>query len=169
MRWEAASRRSGHAGGPRRGSSMADILASAVLSLAGYIAPATILVVVALGLNLQWGHTGLFNAGVAAFVGVGAYTFGMLSTGKFADPGVNWYHWGPDQPWDLIAAALVSMAVAGFLGVLIAIPTLRLRADYLAIATLALGEIVRLIIKNERHFTGGGFDLAFLPPPFRAP
>lgn len=124
--------------------------------------------VVALGLNLQWGHTGLFNAGVAAFVGVGAYTFGMLSTGKFADPGVNWYHWGPDQPWDLIAAALVSMAVAGFLGVLIAIPTLRLRADYLAIATLALGEIVRLIIKNERHFTGGDLDLQFIPRPFGA-
>lgn len=130
--------------------------------------PATILVVLALGLNLQWGHTGLFNAGVAAFMGVGAYAFGMLSTGKYANPGVGWYHWGPDQPLDLILSVLGAMVVAGILGILIAIPTLRLRADYLAIATLALGEIVRLVLKNERHFTGGDQTLAFIPRPFAA-
>jgi len=139
-----------------------------VLQLAGFVVPATILVILSLGLNLQWGHTGLFNAGVAAFVGVGAYSFGMLSTGKFASPGVGWYHWGPDQPWHIVYAALAAMVLAGALGVLIAIPTLRLRADYLAIATLALAEIVRLVFKNERHFTGGDQNLSFIPRPFQS-
>ena len=105
---------------------------------------------------------------MAAFVGVGAYTFGMLSTGKFANPSIQWYHSGPDQGWDLIAAGLCAMVVAGVLGVLVAIPTLRLRADYLAIATLALAEIVRLVLKNERSFTGGDQDLSFIPRPFQS-
>src|SRR2546430_4652446 len=92
----------------------------------------------------------------------------MLSTGKFANPSIQWYHWGPDQGWDLIAAALGTMVVAGVLAVLVAIPTLRLRADYLAIATLALAEIVRLVLKNERSFTGGDQDLSFIPRPFQS-
>ena len=142
-----------------------------MLQLAGFVAPATILVVLALGLNLQWGHTGLFNAGVAAFVGVGAYVFSMFATGAVG-PGAfgSTYpgHWGPTVPTDLVLAALVAMLASGALGVLIAIPTLRLRADYLAIATLALGEIVRLIFKNERHFSGGDQTLPLIPRPFDA-
>lgn len=141
---------------------------SVLLQLANFIVPATILVILALGLNIQWGHTGLFNAGVAAFAGVGAYLFGMLATGQFARPGLSWYHWGPGQPFDMIVAAVLAMAFAGLLGTLIAIPTLRLRADYLAIATLALAEIVRLILKNERMVTGGDQSLAFIPRPFEA-
>ena len=147
---------------------MADVFQSMILQLAGFLVPATILAILALGLNLQWGHTGLFNAGVAAFVGVGAYTFGMFATGIYSNPGVSWYHWGPDRPIDMIAAALVAMAVAGIFGLLVAAPTLRLRADYLAIATLALAEIVRLVLKNERRFTGGDQSLAFIPRPFEA-
>jgi branched-chain amino acid transport system permease protein len=139
-----------------------------VLFLANYVAPATILVIMALGLDLQWGHTGLFNAGVAAFVGVGSYTFGMMSTGlRPYDPTYGYPgHWGPGTPQDLIVSALVAMIVAGGLGILIAIPTIRLRADYLAIATLALAEIIRLIFKNAVHFTGGDFALDLVPRPF---
>jgi len=142
-----------------------------LLLLAGFVAPATILVVLALGLNLQWGHTGLFNAGVAAFVGVGAYVFAMFATGgvpagAFGStyPG----HWGLAGPIDLVLAAFLAMLAAGVLGVLIAIPTLRLRADYLAIATLALGEIARLVLKNERSVTGGDQTLPLIPRPFDA-
>ena len=131
-----------------------------------YVVPATILAILALGLDIQWGKTGLFNAGVAAFIGIGAYTFGMLSTGQFGDPLFHWSHWGPGQPIDLIVAVLAAMGLAGVLGALVAIPTLRLRADYLAIATLALAEIVRLVLKNERSFTGGDQTLAFIPRPF---
>ena len=122
-------------------------------------------------MNLQWGHTGLFNAGVAAFVGVGAYIFSMLATGavpKGAFGSTYPGHWGLGAPIDLILAALGAMLVAGVLGILIAIPTLRLRADYLAIATLALGEIVRLVLKNERSLTGGDQTLPLVPRPFDA-
>jgi len=145
---------------------LSDILEFVILQLAGYIVPATLLVIIALGLNVQWGHTGLFNAGVAAFVGVGAYTFGMMSTGSYSNPGVSWYHWGPGMPFDIVTSAILAMAAAGILGALVAIPTLRLRADYLAIATLAFAEIVRLILKNERRLTGGDQSLAFIPRPF---
>lgn len=137
----------------------------AILQLANYVVPATLLAILALALNLQWGETGLFNAGVAAFVGIGAYMFGMLSTGLFADNITSWYHWGPADPWPYGTSLLGAMAVAGFLGLLVAVPTLRLRADYLAIATLALAEIVRLILKNERALTGGDQSLAFIPRP----
>jgi len=137
-----------------------------ILQIAGFVIPATLLVIIALGLNLQWGHTGLFNAGVAAFVGVGAYTFAMLTTGRFNDPVSSWSHWGPPTPWDLIPAVGVAMLVSASLGVLIAIPTLRLKADYLAIATLALAEIIRLVIKNERTLTGGDQTINYIPRPF---
>jgi len=103
---------------------------------------------------------------VAAFVGVGAYTFGMLATGRVPESPTYPGHWGLLVPLDLVLAAIVAMAVSGALGVLIALPTLRLRADYLAIVTLALAEIVRLVLKNERHLTGGDQNLSPIPRPF---
>jgi branched-chain amino acid transport system permease protein len=140
-----------------------------ILQLGNFVIPATILVIIALGLNVQWGHTGLFNAGVAAFLGIGAYTFGMLSTGFLPRnalcPGC-WGHWGPPVPFDIVSSALVAMVLASLIGTLVAVPTLRLRADYLAIATLALAEIVRLILKNERNLTGGDQALSLIPRPF---
>lgn len=139
-----------------------------VLFIANYVAPASILVIMALGLDLQWGHTGLFNAGVAAFVGVGSYTFGMMATGlRPFDPTYGYPgHFGPPGPQDLILSALVAMVVPGVLGVLIAVPTIKLRADYLAIATLALAEIIRIIFQNATHVTGGPLGLDLVPRPF---
>jgi len=99
-------------------------------------------------------------------VGIGAYLFGMLATGQFANPVASWYHWGPPQPWNFVVAAVAAIAFAGAVGVLIAIPAIRLRADYLAIATVALAEIVRLILKNERSLTGGDLSLSYIPRPF---
>jgi branched-chain amino acid transport system permease protein len=142
------------------------VLESLVLHLASFLIPALIYVVIALGLNLQFGKAGVFNAGVAAFIAVGGYTFGLLTTGYVA-PGPTYPgHAGPSAPMDLIPAALISMVVAGIAGVLIAAPTLRLRADYLAIATLALGEIIRLAFKEELHLTGGDQTLPGIPRPF---
>lgn len=139
-----------------------------VLFAANYLVPATLLVILALGLDLQWGHTGLFNAGVAAFAGVGAYTFGMLSTGLRLKDATYGYpgHWGLSTPQDLILSALLAMAVSGVLGVLIAIPTIKLRADYLAIATLALGAIIQKIYGNAISFSGGSLGLDLVPRPF---
>ncbi|TLY35211.1 MAG: branched-chain amino acid ABC transporter permease [Nitrospirae bacterium] len=157
---------SSHAGFERRRPPTA--IDSTVIFIANFAAPATMLVVLSLGLNLQWGHAGLFNAGVAAFVGVGAYTFGMLATGVVvADPTYGYPgHWGLSGPTDLIVAALVAMLVSGLLGILIAISTIRLRADYLAIATLALAEIIRYGFKNARSITGGDLALSSVPRPF---
>jgi len=136
-----------------------------VLQLTGFLIPATILAILALGLNLQFGHTGVFNAGVAAFVGVGAYLCGMLTTGLLPPSSTNPGHWGPAEAQGLFVSAIAAMAFAGILGVLVAIPTVRLRADYLAIATLAFAEIVRLVLKNERSLTGGDQGLAGIPRP----
>lgn len=130
------------------------------------------LAIAALGLNIQWGETGLFNAGVAAFVGIGAYTFGMFATGLVPPTTIGGIpitpgHWGPPIPTDLLLSVLVAMAIPALVGILIAIPTVRLRTDYLAIATLAFAEIVRLVFKNEREFTGGDQNLNLIPRPFQ--
>lgn len=150
----------------RRRSNLA--INETVLFVANYFVPATLLVIVALGLDLQWGHTGLFNAGVAAFAGVGAYTFGMLATGlRLADKTYGYPgHWGLSTPQDMILSAALAMVVSGSLGVLIAIPTIKLRADYLAIATLALGAIIQRIYTNATGFSGGPLGLDLVPRPF---
>lgn len=100
-------------------------------------------VMLALGLNIVMGETGLLNLGYIAFFAFGAYSTALLSSPKF---GLHW-------PFLVVVAisALIAM-VAGFV---IGLPTLRLRGDYLAIVTLAFGEIVRLTIVNLQDFTGG--------------
>ena len=89
--------------------------------------------IVALSLNLEFGFAGIANFGKVAFFLVGAYTYAVLS-----QIGVPFY-------LCLIAGALTS----ALFGLLISLPALRLRADYLAIAILAFGEILRLIVKSE--------------------
>src|SRR5438445_12703843 len=99
----------------------------------------------ALALNLQWGKTGLFNAGIAGFWGLGAYVASMVVTNPVPSALARPGHWGIDQTafpsllgvstafWvGIILAAIV----AGVLALLIAIPPLRPRADYFAIATV---------------------------------
>ena len=114
---------------------------------------------VCLGLNVQWGQTGLFNVGVAGFVAIGAYASALLTTppsqgrlGGFALPIlVGW-----------LAAMVASGAVSAFVGAL----TLRLRADYLAITTFGVAVVVQLVALNAQKLTGGAFGVAFIPRPF---
>lgn len=101
---------------------------------------AGIFTIFALGLQLQFGFTGLLNFGHVAFMAVGAYTMAILIVK------VGWPMW---------ASALAAIGTAMAVGVLIGLPTVRLRADFLAIATIAFGEIVRLIALNESDLTGG--------------
>ena len=101
---------------------------------------AGIFTIFALGLQVQFGFTGLLNFGHVAFMAVGAYTMAILVVR------VGWPMW---------ASALVAIGLAMAVGVLIGLPTVRLRADFLAIATIAFGEIVRLIALNESGLTGG--------------
>lgn len=109
-----------------------------------------------LGLNVQWGFTGLINFSVAAFFGLGAYGVALLTASNSPIAG------GLNPLLGLVLGLVLAAVVA----VLIGIPTLRLRADYLAIATLGLAEVVRMIMLNERQWTAGSQGLRGLPPFF---
>jgi branched-chain amino acid transport system permease protein len=100
-----------------------------------------------LGLQLNAGFTGILNFGQAGFMAIGAYAVGLLVV---------------DQGWSLWAALPVAILIAMGAGLLVGLSSLRLRADYFAIATLAFGEIVRYTLQNA-EFSGGnqgvlGFD-----------
>lgn len=129
-----------------------------------FLIPASIFAIMALALNLQWGHTGLFNAGVAAFWAIGAYSAAIIMTPAIprtiAYPG----HLGFSLPF--IVAIAVATFLAGLSGLLIAVPILRLRADYFAIATLALAEIIRLVLINALSVTAGTIGIIQIPRPF---
>ncbi len=125
-----------------------------------------VLAIATLALNLQWGSTGLFNIGIGGFMAVGAYTAAILTTPVSDPPPFLPGHLGGfNLPF--IVGILAAMAVAGFLGLLIALPTLRLRADYLAIATIGLAEIIRLYILNALTLTSGTFTIGGIPRPDR--
>jgi branched-chain amino acid transport system permease protein len=121
---------------------------------------AAIFAVIVLGLNLQWGFTGLFNVGVAGFVAVGAYTSAILtapaypeSLGGFGLPvAVGW---------------LGAMAASGLVALLVGVVALRLRHDYLAIATFGIAVTLQLVALNARWLTGGPFGLQFIPRPMQ--
>lgn len=103
--------------------------------------------IVSISLNLEFGFAGLANFGKVAFFLIGAYTYALLS--QF---GVPFY-------LCLIAGALLSAVF----GLVISLPALRLRMDYLAIAVLAFGEILRLIVKSEDWLTGGDWGISVSP------
>lgn len=100
-------------------------------------------IILTTSLNLINGITGQLSIGHAGFMAVGAYTAGILSM-HFQTP--------------LVVNILAAFAAAAIVGVLIGLPTLRLRGDYLAIATLGFGEIIRVVIQNLK-ITGGAFGL----------
>lgn len=109
-----------------------------------------------LGLNSQWGFTGLINFSVAAFFGIGAYGAALMTAESSPIAG----------GFNPLVGLIVGLSVAFVLAVLIGIPTLRLRADYLAIASLGLAEVVRLVVLNERWLTNGSAGLRGIPSFF---
>ncbi len=111
---------------------------------------ALIYVILGLGLNIVVGLAGLLDLGYVAFYAVGAYSYGLLH-----------YHFGLGF-W---AAVPVGMGFAALFGVLLGIPVLRLRGDYLAIVTLGFGEIIRLILENWNEFSFGPSGIANIPRP----
>ncbi len=133
------------------------------VTFATFASFACIYALLTLGLNLQWGETGLFNAGIAAFYAIGAYTTAILITGP-APISIGNYpaHLG-GYSWPWLPALAISGLTAGFAGLLIALTTLRLRTDYLAIATLGLGEVIRLFLANDEPVTGGTFGIYQIP------
>lgn len=123
---------------------------------------AGIYAVLSLALNLQWGYTGLFNIGVAGFYALGAYTAALVS-GPPPDVWDGRLVGGFEMPF--LVGVLAAAAVAGVVALLIGLPTLRLRADYLAIATIGIAETIRLVLKNEAWLTNGVWGLQQIPSP----
>src|SRR5690606_37599540 len=121
--------------------------------------------VITLGLNVQWGYTGLFNIGVAAFFAIGAFASALVTTveptGSMAAFTQQLFGLGAPFWVGLLAAGLAS----GLLALIVGGPTLRLRGDYLAIATIGIGELVRLVFQNERWLANGPQPLRGLPQP----
>jgi len=109
-----------------------------------------------LGLNSQWGFSGLINFSVAAFFGIGAYGTALASASGSPIAG------SLPPVVGLLAAMVLAVVLALFIG----IPTLRLRADYLAIASIGLAEVVRLIVLNQDGWTGGSAGIRGIPSFF---
>jgi branched-chain amino acid transport system permease protein len=116
--------------------------------------------VIVLGLNLQWGFTGLFNVGVAGFVAVGAYTSAILTTPAAADR-IGGFGWPVAAGW------LAAMAVSGLVGLCVGALALRLRHDYLAITTFGIAVTIQLVATNAQQLTGGTFGVQFIPKPLQ--
>jgi branched-chain amino acid transport system permease protein len=118
-----------------------------------YLVTIAILVCVAalvgLALNLQWGLAGLVNFGVVGFVAIGAYATALLA------PGLGWL------PAMIVAGGLSAVLSAG-----LALLSIRLEENYLAIVTLGFGEVVRLVILNEGWLTNGALGIPDIPRPF---
>jgi branched-chain amino acid transport system permease protein len=121
-----------------------------------------VFIMMAVGLNIVVGYSGLLDLGYVAFYAVGAYTAGWLASGHFQQVDVHILSSGvgPDlrgihiNMWMVLLVAGCLTAIAG---ILIGLPTLRLRGDYLAIVTLGFGEIIPQFVRNADDL--GGFNL----------
>ncbi|MBI3456948.1 MAG: branched-chain amino acid ABC transporter permease [Candidatus Rokubacteria bacterium] len=105
--------------------------------------------ILAVSLNLVVGLTGLFNLGHAAFFGIGAYASALLALAGY--------------PYPVSLAAAITLPA--LTGVLVGLPTRRLRGDYLAMATLGFGEIARAVFRNWVSLTRGPMGLPGIPHP----
>lgn len=108
-------------------------------------------IILAVSLNLATGYLGQLALGHAGFMAVGAYVSAICTA-----------HMNLPDTLQLIVSLLIGGIVAGILGILVGVPALRLKGDYLAIITLAFGEIIRVIILNLK-ITGGARGLKGIP------
>ena len=122
-------------------------------ALGGQVTTLFIYCILALGLNVVVGYTGLVHLGIAAFFGIGAYIMAILTV--------------PMYPFQIgfLAATIVSVLITAGVGLALGAPTLRLRGDYLAIVTLGFGEVVKVTLRNLEQITGGMKGLNPVPPP----
>ena len=172
--------------GPQaRPSKAATASALPVMNFGKYIAPALLILAIALpfipgvdrrivdlaililtyimlgwGLNIVVGLAGLLDLGYVAFYAVGAYAYALLAT-------IYLPAWFGDGivPWAFFITLPIAGILAALWGVILGFPVLRLRGDYLAIVTLAFGEIVRVVLINWSDFTGGPAGIGAIPRP----
>jgi ABC-type branched-subunit amino acid transport system permease subunit len=138
-------------------------IADTVVSLGVLISIYTLL---ALGMNVKYGYAGLLDFGHVAFYLVGAYTAALFvlppESPQFTD-----YVFGLDAPW--LVAIAVATVVAGLFGGLVALPTIRLREDYLAIALLGVSVILQRIVQAESWLVNGPDALRGYQQPMKTP
>ncbi|MBL1229246.1 branched-chain amino acid ABC transporter permease [Enterococcus sp. BWB1-3] len=108
-------------------------------------------IILALGLNLIIGFSGQFSLGHAGFMAIGAYATAIMSV---KNPTLAGFFTG----------LLLGILLSGIVAVVVGIPTLRLKGDYLAIATLGVSEIIRIVIINMRDITNGPAGIFGIPP-----
>lgn len=119
------------------------------------ICMAGIMTISALGLNLVYGYTGQFSLGHAAFYGIGAYASALFVRGLHLH-----------GPLAMLSGVLVGAALAALVALLIGLPILRLRSDYLGIATLGFGIIVKVLFDNSDAvipMMGGSRGMSAIP------
>src|SRR4029079_14056368 len=124
------------------------------ISFGGTMAQFAMVAIIAIGLNVVVGQAGLLGLGYGGFYAVGAYTVALLTS-----PNSPWNQLGPtgmfSAPWAWLSCVPLAMAMTALAGLILGIPTLRLRGDYLAIVTLRFGEIIRLMADNLSDITNG--------------
>ena len=143
--------------------------------LAGFATTVGMYAIFVLALNVQWGYTGVFNFGVAAFFLVGAYTAAIFTKppadsefvryiggfGDFLSPPVL-----DSEEWlRFLVGTAAAGVMSGLLAFLLSIPTLRLRQDYLAIATIGVAELLRRVTINEDGLVNSTRGLIGIPRP----
>lgn len=113
---------------------------------------------IAIGLNVVVGQAGLLDLGYVGFYALGAYTVALLTS-----PDSPWNRVSPNgflsDKWAWLSCVPIAMAITAMAGLILGIPTLRLRGDYLAIVTLGFGEIIRLVADNLSDITNGSRGL----------
>jgi branched-chain amino acid transport system permease protein len=125
----------------------------------GFLTMGGIYAVLALALNMQWGFGGLFNAGIAGFYAVGAYAAAIVT----AAPSEK-HLGGFGLP--VVVGLIVAGIFSGAIGYVIARICVRLKADYLAMASIGIAEIIRLVSINEEWLTNGSLGISRIPRPF---
>jgi branched-chain amino acid transport system permease protein len=121
-------------------------------------------ILMGLGLNIVVGFAGLLDLGYVAFFAIGAYTMGVLTSRAIGD-GAGQIVWGPQLSfWQALPIAMGASFLAG---ILLGVPVLRMRGDYLAIVTLGFGEMIRILALSDflKPYIGGSQGIVRVEPP----
>ncbi len=133
--------------------------------LVSFAIMASIFSVFSLGLNVQWGYTGLFNIGIAGFFAIGAFTSALVTTARPTGTLALYSQQAFGLSAPFLVGTVAAAVVSGVVALLVGAPTLRLREDYLAIATIGIAELIRLVFQNERWLANGPQPLRGIPRP----
>ncbi len=140
---------------------MSEVWLGYLLYLIALLTMGGIYSILTVGLNIQWGFTGLFNVGIAGFFAIGAYTSALITS-----PISEQHLGGYELP--VVVGFIFAMIISALIGYFVGKLCIRLRSDYLAIATIGVAEIFRLILKNELWATNGPRGISNIPRPFES-